>query len=303
MSRIKIRRTHREELPGLIVLRDAASGSESDSAVLDLNMGADPELDHLITHDPDGFISAVEKDETVGFGSAHIRSRQCIISQLWVLEQHRGKGAGNALLTALLEFGKRSGAREYLGVAPMDGPIQGVLLSHGFDTFGLLYTFRISSEQAAELGLALTNLLPGMDATDELLNRQGQADIDRIEGVSRNITREIDYHFWMKRKLSRISFVRQGERIAAYGFGGPRQIGPVAGSTKEAALCALGRAMRSATEASPGKHFDLQVPAAFRPAVDALLEFHVPIVGSAQIYGRDLDLDFDRLILGLPALP
>jgi len=303
MSRVKIRRTHREELPGLIVLRDAASGSDSDDAVLDLNMGADPELDHLISHDPDGFISAVEKDETVGFASAHIRSRQCIISQLWVLEQHRGKGAGDALLSALLDFGKRSGAREYLAVAPMIGPVQGLLLSHGFGPSSLLYTFRISSEQATELGLALSNLLPGMDATDELLNRQGQADIDRIEGVSRNITREIDYHFWMKRKLSRISFVRQGERIAAYGFGGAHQIGPVAGSTREAALCALGRAMRSATEASPGKHFDLQVPAAFRPAVDALLEFHVPIVGNAEIYGRDLDLRFDRLILGLPALP
>lgn len=305
MARVKTRRTHREELPGLIVLRDAAArdGGGSDPAVLDLDMGADPELDHLISHDPDGFLSAVEKDETLGFASAHIRSHQCIISQLWVLEQHRGKGAGQALLSGLLNFGIRSGAKEFLALAPMEGPIQGLLTSQGFSPSGFVYKFRLEPEKATELGHALVQLFPGLDATMEVLKRQGQADIDRIDKGTRNITREVDQHFWLKKKLSRISFVRQGQRIAAYGLGGPHQMGPVAGSTPDAALAALGRAIMSAQEASPGKNFDLHVPAAFALAVDALLEKSIPIVGSYGIYGRNLHIRFDRMIFGLPALP
>lgn len=305
MARVKIRRTHREELPGLVVLRDAASkdATVGDPAVLDLDMGADPELDHLVSHDPDGFLSAVEKDETLGFASAHIRSRQCIISQLWVLEQHRGKGAGQALLGGVLNFGIRSGAKEYLSLAPLEGPIQGLLITHGFSLESLVYLFRLEPEKAAELGRALAQLFPGLDATSEVLNRQGQADIDRIDKGSRNITREVDHHFWLKKKLSRISFVRQGQRIAAYGLGGPQQIGPVAGSTPDAALAALGRAILSAVEAAPGKHFDLHVPAAFSLATEALLEQSVPIVGNYGIFGRNLNSRLDRIIFGLPALP
>lgn len=305
MARVKIRRTHREELPGLIVLRDAASQAKltSDGKVLDLDMGADPELDHLISHDPDGFVSAVEKDEALGFASAHIRSRQCIISQLWVLEQHRGKGAGEALLSTLLNFGERTRVKEYLAIAPAEGPIQGLLYSHGLNPEGLLYRFQISPEQAEELGRRLSQLLPGLDATTEVLNRHGQADIDRIDKGSRNITREVDHHFWLKQKLSRISFVREGQRIAAYGYGGPQQIGPVAGSTPGAALCALGRALLSAFEAAPDKNFEINVPADFRPAIEALLEKRVPIVGSSVIYGSGLDIRLDRIVLGLPALP
>jgi len=303
MARIKTRRTHREELPGLIVLRDAASRTEGDPAVLDLDMGADPELDHLISHDPDGFVSAVEKDETLGFGSAHIRSRQCVISQLWVLEQHRGRGAGQAILAALLNFGIRARAKEYLALAPMEGPIQGLLSSHGFSPAGLVYRFRIDSEKALETGHALSHFFPGIDATEEVLKRQGQADIDRIDRVSRNINREIDHHFWLKEKLSRLSFVRQGQRIAAYGLGGPQQIGPVAGNTPDAALSALGRAMISAAEAGTGRHFDLLVPAAFVVAVDALLEQSLPIVGNRIVFGRNLDIRLDRIIFASPALP
>ena len=63
MAKVKVRRTHREELPGAVVLRDAVAGSGSQ--ILDLNMEIDPDLNHLITHDPDGFMSAVDRDETL----------------------------------------------------------------------------------------------------------------------------------------------------------------------------------------------------------------------------------------------
>ncbi len=61
--------------------------------------------------------------------------------------------------------------------------------------------------------------------------------------------------------------------------------------------------MLSAAEGAPGKHFDIHIPAAFRLAVEALLEQSVPIVGSHTIYGRELNIRLDRIIFGLPALP
>ena len=79
MAKIKVRRTNREELPGLVVLRDAVAAElaafPSSRGVLDLDMDVDPDLTHLITHDPDGFLTAEDKQETVGFAAGHVRSR------------------------------------------------------------------------------------------------------------------------------------------------------------------------------------------------------------------------------------
>ena len=93
MAKVKVRRTNREELPGIALLRDAVSDEISSAPhgprVLDLDMEVDPDLQHLMRHDPDGFFTAIEGDETVGFAAGHIRSRQCSLSEMWVLSQHR----------------------------------------------------------------------------------------------------------------------------------------------------------------------------------------------------------------------
>ena len=40
---------------------------------LDLEIDSDPELRHLLAHDPDGFFTVYERDETLGFAAAHVR--------------------------------------------------------------------------------------------------------------------------------------------------------------------------------------------------------------------------------------
>lgn len=124
MARIKVRRINREELPGIAILRDAVAADlaayPANRGTLDLDMEIDPDLRHLLAHDPDGFFTAMEKDETLGFAAAHVRSRQCILSELWVLPQHQGNGAGGALLDRVLAYGGRSGAREYLAMVPAE---------------------------------------------------------------------------------------------------------------------------------------------------------------------------------------
>lgn len=307
MAKVKVRRTHREELPGIAVLRDAVAAEISTEPhrprVLDLDMEVDPDLQHLIRHDPDGFFSAVEGDETVGFAAAHIRSRQCILSEMWVLPQHQGKGAGEALMGRLVAYGERSGAREFLTVVPPLPAIQGLLLRHSFAAVVPVYVLRLPSESAAPLGSALAALLPGTEVTQELLNRRGHADLDRIDRFTRNITREMDHEYWLKRRGFGTAFVRQGSRIAAYAYGGSDQVGPVAGSTRDAALSGLGWALQLAVRSEHGPELEVRVPAPFVRAIEALQEGGARLDESHLLYGRNLSLGFDRCVLGTTTVP
>jgi GNAT superfamily N-acetyltransferase len=308
MARIKVRRTNREELPGLAVLRDAVAADlaafPSHNGVLDLDMEVDPDLTHLITHDPDGFQTAEDKHETVGFAAGHIRSRQCIISEMWVLPQHRGRGAGEALMAKMLTYGERAGAKEFLTMVPTEGVAQGLLLRHGFQALAPVYQLSIPATVAPRLGHALSRLMDGREVTKDLFSRRGQADLDRIDRLNRNIVREADHQYWLKQRSYRAAFVRQGERIAAYAYGGSDQVGPVAGTTQEAALCALGWAIKLGVEADDDERsLTLRLPAPFSVAVDAALEAGCRLEATLMLYGRNLNLAFDRQSFGHVALP
>lgn len=301
MGKVKIRRTHREELPGVVVLRDAVTGAGRQ--VLDLDMELDPDLNHLITHDPDGFMTAVDRDETLGYGVAFIRSRQWVLSQLWILPQHHEYGAGDALLSKLLNYGENSGAKEFFAVVPPQGNIQALLIGHDFKPMVPVFQIRLSAELAAGPAGAMARLFPATEVSNELLGRQGQGDIDRIDKISRNMIRESDCHYWLKERASRVAFVKQGTRIAGYGFGGPYQVGPIGGTTQDAALCALGYAMEFALEARPREDINVHIPATFTLAVDALLESGATIEDTSILYGRNLTSAFDRVIFGNTTLP
>jgi GNAT superfamily N-acetyltransferase len=307
MAKVKVRRTNREELPGIAVLRDAVAAQITSAPhrprVLDLDMELDPDLQHLIRHDPDGFFTAIEGDETVGFAAAHIRSRQCILSEMWVLSQHRGKGAGEALMRRLVAYGEQSGAREFMTVVPPLPAVQGLLLRHGFNVVAPVYVFQVLPESARTLATALSALLPGKDVTSELLGRRGQADIDRIDRFTRNITREVDHEYWLKQRGFAAAFVRQGSRIAAYAYGGVDQVGPVAGSTQDAALSGLGWALHMALRSSDGSPLSVRVPAPFVTAIEAVQEAGARLDASQLLYGRNLSLRFDRCLLGSAAVP
>jgi hypothetical protein len=266
-------------------------------------MDIDPNLRHLLAHDPDGFFTAYQGEETLGFAAAHVRSRQWILSELWVLPQHQDHGAGDALLSRVLTYGERSGAREFLAIVPTEPGIQATLFGHGFEPLTPVYLFSMSEEAAARLASTLTRLLPGKDVTNDLLSRRGQADLDRIDRVTRNITRDADHLFWLKERQLRAAFVRQGDRIAAYAYGGRDQVGPVAGSTQEAAISALGWALTAAIDAGSSGDLELRVPASFRPAVEVLLDSGAHLRATLLLYGKGLSLSFDRCTFGPICLP
>lgn len=307
MAKVKVRRTSREELPGMVILREATAGTlpalRGGAQVLDLDMEVDPDLMHLVTHDPDGFLTALDREETLGFAAAHIRARQWVLSDVWVLPQHQAKGAGDALLARALGYGERSGAREYLALVPVEGPIQSLLLRHDLRPLCPVYLMRLTSAQAARLGPTLQHLLPGQDMTSQLLQRRGQADLDRIDRLTRGFTREVDHDYWLKTRLLNIAFVRQGTRIAAYGYGGTRSVGPVAGATQDAALAALGWALGLALRHGTSPTFDLLVPAPFSPAVETLVEADARIVATLLLYGRGVTSSFDRSTFATTSLP
>jgi hypothetical protein len=166
-----------------------------------------------------------------------------------------------------------------------------------------VYQFNLPISSAVDLAAGLTGLLPGKDATADLLNRRGQADIDRIDRVTRNITREADHVFWLKERQLRAAFVQQGARIAAYAYGGVEQVGPVAGSTQDAALAALGWALNLAVNAGATGSIDLLIPSPFKNAVEALLDTDALLQATLLVYGKDISLSFDRSLFGTLCLP
>ena len=297
MARIKVRRTHREELPGLGLLREAASGEASLSGrrlTLDLELDVDPDLDHLIRHDPDSFLTALDGDETVGFLCAHIRSRQWILSEIAVLPQHRGRGAGELLLSRAMEYASRAGVREFLALANESTTLLALLLRRDFAPVVPVYELRLCAEAAATTGAALSRLLPGQDVTDEILNQRGQSDVDRIDRLARGVTRDLDHIHWIKEKGCNVAFVRQGNRVAGYGFGSSGIVGPVAGSTQDAALSALGWALSCAS--ADNQDVELALPASFQPAIEALLDGGAMVGSTRLLMGRGVNGSFDRYL-------
>lgn len=307
MAKVKVRRINREELPGVVILRDAVAADltafPASSGVLDLDMEIDPDLQHLLSHDPDGFFIAYHGQETLGFAAAVVRSRQWVLSELWVLPQHQGRGAGGALLTRTLAYGERSGTRQYLAMVPTEGSVQALLLKHGFSMVVPVYLISLSVDQGLALAEPLQRLLPGAEVTGDLLARRGQADIDRLDRLTRGIVRDADHEFWLKRRRHRAAFVRRGDRIAAYAYGGATQVGPVAGSTQDAALAAIGWALRLAVGSGATGRLDLLLPAPFVPAVETVLEAGGRLESTLAIYGRGVTLPFDRLLFGRVSLP
>lgn len=307
MGKVKVRKATREELPGIVVIRDATrdseSGERSSTAVLDLDMDVDPELLHLLTHDPNGFFTAVDSGETLGFAAAHVRSRQWILSELWVLPQHHGRGAGEALLNRTLSYGNRSGAREYLALVPPHGSVQSLLLRHDFKPLMPVYHLTIDSEDALQLSQALMRLLPGQEVTSELLQRRGQADLDRLDRLGRDITREADHLFWLRKRGMRAAFVRDGSRIAAYGYGGNGVAGPFMASTPDGALAGLGWCLSLAAKKAKSSTIDLRLPAAFEAGLQAIFEGGGRIEATILLFGRGCTSSFDRLGFGPVNLP
>jgi hypothetical protein len=97
--------------------------------------------------------------------------------------------------------------------------------------------------------------------------------------------------------------VKQGARIAAYAYGSADQVGPVAGSTQDAALAALGWALDLAVGAGATGDIELRIPSPFGPAVEALLDTDASLRATLLVYGKGISLSFDRSLFGTLCLP
>jgi ribosomal protein S18 acetylase RimI-like enzyme len=307
MAKVKVRRASRDELPGFFIMRDSilaeSSNLPSKPGFLDLEIEVDPTLDHLMKHDPEAFLVVEDKKETLGFGSAHVRSLQCILSDLWVLPQHRGLGAGEALLSRLMAYGERNGAREYLAMSTTGGNVQSLLLRHGLKPLTPIYHFSIDVEKAVQLGAALSRLLPGTEMSLELLNRRGQADIDRIDRLSRSIIREADHLFWIKKMGAQTAFIHQGDRVAAYAYGRAGFVGPVAANSQDAALSGIGWGIDLALAQDSSKAIEMCIPATFASAVEAVLDGGARLNDTSILYGTKTKMTIDRWLPGSQNLP
>ena len=165
-----------------------------------------------MTHDPDGFFTAIDGEETLGFAAAIVRSRQCVLSELWVLPQHQGKGAGELLLDARPGLRRALRGAQLPGPGPARGPIQGLLLRHTFQPLTPVYLLQLSLAAATTLarrGRRLPAARAGHAATS-CSQRRGQADLDRIDRVTRGFIREVDHDYWLKKRAFGVAFVRQG---------------------------------------------------------------------------------------------
>ena len=191
-----------------------------------------------------------------------------------------------------------------MAIVPAEPNVQAVLLRHGFSPATPVYLFSLPADTAATLAATLTGLLSGKESTTDLYQHRGQADVDRLDSLNRNITRDVDHIYWLKERSLKAAFVKQGQRIGAYAYGGAGQVGPVAGSTQDAALSGLGWALQLALAADPsGKPLEIRVPAPFNSAVDTILDGGAALDATFLLYSRGLSLAFDRMVFGPVCLP
>ncbi|MFH1177895.1 MAG: GNAT family N-acetyltransferase, partial [Acidobacteriota bacterium] len=208
------------------------------------------DLAYLALHDADGFLTASIGEDVVGIATAYMRSRQLVLSQLWLLPEAAGENLAELLLRRVIAFGERAGVQEFVANVIGSVDLQARLFRLGLRPRFPVYRFTMPAEQALRVGMELAKLLPALEITEEAAGgRTGAADLERIDRLSRGVSRPTDHEYWLMQRRLRLAKVREGQRIAAYAYGGAGQCGPAAGATSEAALAALGWALQFAAEA------------------------------------------------------
>ena len=255
----------RTDLPGW---RDAPVSIARPAAPSDLAL----DLRHLSRHDADGLLVASIGDEVLGFVACYMRSRQLNVGQPWLLPEHEDGPVAELLVRRALQYGERFGAADAVAHL-LGGAAYHALLVH----FGLrprfpVYRLTLPAERARVVGQRLLSLMPGSEQTHAALEkRAATADLDRLDRLARGVTRTVDQEYWLAERSLRLATVRDGKRIAAYAYGGSGQCGPVAATTADAGLAALGWALEFASESGP-HDVTVLAPATFEAAVDQLLD-------------------------------
>lgn len=96
------------------------------------------------------FVVAVEGDEVLGYGGMHTVLGESYIDNIAVFPQHRGRGAGRAVTTALIEKAKENrGAFITLEVRASNVPAITLYTSLGFENAGVRKRFYSNPEEDA----------------------------------------------------------------------------------------------------------------------------------------------------------
>ncbi|MFI5143452.1 MAG: hypothetical protein ACHQQS_13640 [Thermoanaerobaculales bacterium] len=285
----------RSNLPGW---EDAPISAPRASLSSDLAL----DLRHLAHHDADGFLTASLGDEVLGFAAAFVRSRQLLLSQPWLLPEHQDGEVAELLLRRSLGYGDRSGATDYAGLVLGGAAQHAWYLRFGFRPRFPVYRLVVSVETARTIGMELSKLLPANELSAQATQRRvGSADLERLDRLVRGMARPMDHEYWLTERGLRLAKVREGQRVAAYAYGGGNQCGPVVAATPQAALAALGWALQFAADGRTG---DVQVlvPAVFEAGLEQLLEAGAACRAVGMWMSRQPAVGFERYVLPSAAI-
>lgn len=262
------------------------------------------DLAHLARYDSDGFLIASVESSVLGFLPSYVRSRQLVLTQPWMLPEAREEGVPEVLFRRALAFGERSGAVDFAAFLLGDAADQATAFRFGLRPRFPIYRLRLAAEPARQVGSELAKLLPGLELDpEELARRSGAADLEHIDRLARSASRTMDHEYWLASRQLRLAKVKEGQRLAAYAYGGAGQCGPVVGTTREAALAGLGWALQFAGEAVGATWVDVLVPANFESAVEQLLDANATCVSAGQWMTRQGGATFERVIPASTTLP
>jgi len=260
------------------------------------------DLRHLAHHDGDGFLTASVGEEVVGFAASYVRSRQLTIAQPWFLPEYRGDDVAGVLLRRLLAYGERSGATECAAHLLGDAGWHGLFFRFGLRPRFPVYRLSLEAERARMVGQELAKLRPATEVSEDVAQRRvGSADLERLDRLVRGVTRPMDHEHWFTERRLRLAKVRDGQRIAAYAYGGPGQCGPVAAATPESALAALGWALQFASEGGAAE-VQVMVPAPFEGALEQLLEAGASCRAASLWMSRQSGSTLERYVFPSPTL-
>ncbi len=261
------------------------------------------DLAHLAHHDGDGFLVATIDDTVAGFCTAFVRSRTLTVTGLWLLPEFDEGAVATHLVRRALAYGERAGAAEACSFVLPGALVEGVLFRFGLRPRFPVYRIRLATNAAETLGNGLVRLLPGsLIAEQHLRQHSERADTERIDRLCRGLARPMDHEYWLAERNLRVAMVRDANRVAAYAYGGHGHCGPVAATTSDAALAALGWALQLASEDAEGE-VEVLVPAVFEAAVEQLLEAGGRCVAAAQWMTRHPGSGMERYLLASTTIP
>jgi hypothetical protein len=260
------------------------------------------DLAHLAKHDSDGFLTLAVSDEVVGFAAAHVRSRQLILPQIWILPELLDDPVIETFMRRLIAYGERSGAIDCVSHVLARAPHQALLFRFGLRPRFPVDRLRLAAERARAVGNDLARMLPGSELTQAMVARRtGAADLERLDRVIRGVARPMDHEHWLTERFLRLAKVREGQRVTAFAYGGPGQCGPVVASTKEGGLAGLGWALQLAVTGDRD-YVELFVPAPFEAALETLLEAGATCLSDGVWMTRQSASGFERYVLASATL-